>query len=147
MGFPGGISGKEPTCQCRRREMQIWSLGQEDALVESMATHSSILAWRIAWIEEPGGLQFIGSQRVGHDWSDLVCTQEGNTRPCHRVSGVGWKIILLTSVYLTHTALICSINESGWSGVVSSVCQQYLCSAFVYNHLSIIKLALCYNHL
>ena len=68
--------------------------------------------------------------------------QDGNTRPCYRVSGVGWKIILLTSMYLGHTALICSVNESGWSGVVSSVCQQYLCSAFVYNHLSIIKLAL-----
>ena len=39
-----------------------------------MATHFSILAWRIPWTEEPGGLQFIGSQRVGHDWSDLACT-------------------------------------------------------------------------
>lgn len=40
-----------------------------------------------------------------------------------------------------HTVLICSINESGWSGVVSSVCQQYFCSAFVNNHLSITKVA------
>ena len=38
-----------------------------------MATHSSILAWRIPWTEKPGGLQSIGSQRVGHDWSDLAC--------------------------------------------------------------------------
>ena len=38
-----------------------------------MATHSSILAWEITWTEEPGGLQSIGSQRVGHDWSDLAC--------------------------------------------------------------------------
>ena len=43
-------------------------------LEEGMATHSSILAWRIPWTEEPGGLQFMGSQRVGHDWSDLACT-------------------------------------------------------------------------
>ena len=42
------------------------SLGGEDPLEEGMATHSSILAWRIPWIEEPGGLQFMGSQRVEH---------------------------------------------------------------------------------
>ena len=42
-------------------------LGQEDPLEEGMATHSSILAWRIPWTKEPGGLQSIGSQKVGHD--------------------------------------------------------------------------------
>ena len=46
----------------------VWSLGQEDPLVEAMATHSSILAWRIPWTEEPGGLQSMGSHRVRHDW-------------------------------------------------------------------------------
>ena len=48
---------------------QTWvqSLGQEDALENGMATQSSILAWRIPWTEEPGGLQIMGSQRVGHD--------------------------------------------------------------------------------
>ena len=49
------------------QEMQVRSLGWENALVEGMATHSSILAWRILWTEEPGRLQSIGSQRVGHD--------------------------------------------------------------------------------
>ena len=49
------------------QETQVQSLGQEDPLEEGMATHSSILAWRIPWTEEPGGLQSIGSQRVGHD--------------------------------------------------------------------------------
>ena len=51
-------------------EMQVRSLGQEDPLEESMATHSSILAWRIPWTEEPGGLrteESMGSQRVRHD--------------------------------------------------------------------------------
>ena len=43
-------------------------LGQEDPLGKEMATHSSILAWRIPWTEEPGGLQSMGSQRVRHDW-------------------------------------------------------------------------------
>ena len=52
-----------PTVQ----ETQIRSLDQEDPLEREMATHSSILAWRIPWTEEPGGLQSMGSQRVGHD--------------------------------------------------------------------------------
>ena len=48
--------------------------GSGDPLEEGMATHSSILAWRIPWTEEPGRLQSRGSQRVRHNWSDLVCT-------------------------------------------------------------------------
>ena len=47
--------------------MQVKSLGQVDALEGGMTTHSSILAWRISWTEEPGRLQSIGSQRVKHD--------------------------------------------------------------------------------
>ena len=47
--------------------MRIRSLGQEDPPEKGMATHSSILAWKIPWTEEPGRLQFIGSQRVGHN--------------------------------------------------------------------------------
>ena len=47
--------------------MQVRSLGREDPLEEGLATHSSILVWRIPWREEPGGLQSVGSQRVGHD--------------------------------------------------------------------------------
>ena len=49
------------------RETQVQSLGWEDLLKKEVATHSSILAWRIPWMEEPGGLQSMGSQRVGHD--------------------------------------------------------------------------------
>ena len=50
------------------RETWVWSLGWEDPLEKEMATHSSILAWRIPCRVEPGGLQSMGSQRVGHDW-------------------------------------------------------------------------------
>ena len=49
------------------RETRVRSLGREDPLEKEMATHSSILAWRIPWTEEPGGLQSMGSQRVGHN--------------------------------------------------------------------------------
>ena len=54
------------------QETKVPSLSQEDPLEEGMATHSNILIWRIPWTEEPGGLQFIGSQRVEPNWSDLV---------------------------------------------------------------------------
>ena len=50
------------------QKTRVWSLGWEDPLEKEMATHSSILAWRIPWTGEPGRLQSIGSQRVGHDW-------------------------------------------------------------------------------
>ena len=49
------------------QEPWVQSLGWEDPLEEGMATHSSILAWKSPWTEEPGGLQSLGSQRVGHD--------------------------------------------------------------------------------
>ena len=62
MGFLGDTSGKESTWHCRRHRRC-----REDALEEGMATHSSTLAWGIPWIEEPGGLQSLGSQRVRHD--------------------------------------------------------------------------------
>ena len=50
-----------------RREIQVQSLGREDPLEKEMAIHSSILAWRIPWTEEPGGLPSMGLQRVGHN--------------------------------------------------------------------------------
>ena len=49
------------------QETQVQSLGWEDPLEKEMETHSSLLAWRIPWTEEPGGLQSVGLQRVGHD--------------------------------------------------------------------------------
>ena len=66
-GFPGGASGKEPIYQCQRYETEIQSLGWEDLLEKGMANHSCILIQRIPWKEETGGLQSMGSQRVGHD--------------------------------------------------------------------------------
>ena len=66
--FAGGSAVKNlPAMQQTMLETWVQSLGQEDPLEEGMATHSSILAWRIPWTEEPGGLQSIGSQGVRHD--------------------------------------------------------------------------------
>ena len=65
MGFPD-VSGVKNLPEMQ--ETQVWSLGGEDPLEKEMATHSSILAWRIPWTKETGGLQSMGSQRVGHNW-------------------------------------------------------------------------------
>ena len=65
--FPHGSAGKESACMQETQEMQVQPLGQEDPLKEEIATHSSILAREIPWTEEPGGLQFKGSQRVRHN--------------------------------------------------------------------------------
>ena len=71
--FPGGSDGKE-ICWDARDPGCI--LGLEDPLEKEMAIHSSILAWRLPWTEEPGRLQFMRSQRVGHDWAtDTGCFQ------------------------------------------------------------------------
>ena len=64
MGFPDGSAVKNlPEIQ----ETWVGSLGWKDSLGEGVATHSSILAWRIPWTEQPGGLPSMGLQRVGHD--------------------------------------------------------------------------------
>ena len=62
--FPGGSAVKN---QPAKQEIWVPSLGGEEPLEEGMTTHSSILAWRIPWTEEPGGLQSMGLQRFVHD--------------------------------------------------------------------------------
>ena len=72
MGFPGGSVVKNLPASAGIQEMQVQSLGWEDTLEKEMATHSSIVALEIPWTEEPGGLQCMGLQRVGHN----VATQQ-----------------------------------------------------------------------
>ena len=76
------MSGKEPTCQCKRRGDvgSIPGSWRSPGGGEAMKTHSSVLAWRIPWTEEPGRLQSMRSQRVRHGWNDLAHTQ-GTTPP------------------------------------------------------------------
>ena len=64
IGFPWWLRQSRICFQCRKT--WVWSLGWKHALEKEMATHSSILAWRIVWTKEPGGLQSMGSQRDGH---------------------------------------------------------------------------------
>ena len=69
MGFPGSSYVK---CLSAMQETWVQSLSREDPLKKEMATHSSILAWKILWMEEAGRLQSMGSQRVGNDWSTTL---------------------------------------------------------------------------
>ena len=84
-GFPGGASGKGPTCQYRTQRFnpQVGKIPLE----EGKAPHSSILAWRIPWTEKPGGLWSIGLQRVRHSWSDLACMPMHGWFTCLRHQG------------------------------------------------------------
>ena len=80
-GFTGGSDGEESPAM---QETRVRSLGQEDALEKGMATHSGILAWRILWTGEPGRLQSMGSQRVGHHWTTNTSLHQFVILvPCH----------------------------------------------------------------
>ena len=67
MGLSGGSAVRNLPIMPEMQETWVQSLVHEDPLEEELATHSRILAWRIPWAEEPGGLQSVGSQRTGHD--------------------------------------------------------------------------------
>ena len=69
-GFPGGASGKKPACQCRRQKRH----GFHSRAGKARQPTPVFLPGESPWTEEPGGLQSIGSHRVGHAWRDLVCT-------------------------------------------------------------------------
>ena len=103
MGFP---CGSTPAMQ----ELKVRFLGWEDLLEEGMTTHSSILSWRILWTEEPDGLQSIGSQIVGHDWSDLAHTH------------VLWKSLSSEMTYIPHFTFLSLNIPWMWSFWPSHVC-------------------------
>ena len=83
------------------RDTRVQSLGQEDLLQKEMATHSSILAWKIPWMEEPGRLQSVGSQGVRHDWATK-----------HSIAHILWK-------YSEFTVLCCFLMLSKDMGSIS----------------------------
>ena len=87
------LVAKRLKCLPTMRETWIRSLGWEDPLEKEMATHSNILAWRIPWIEKPGGLHSMGSQRVGHDWA---------TSLSHIYKKQDCKLICITSFYILY---------------------------------------------
>ena len=88
-GFPGGSAVEKPPAM---QETWVWSLGWEDPLEEDMAIHSSILAWRIPWTEEPGGLQSLVSKKIRHDWSGLAHMHRPHWQPGPlEAESLGWE--------------------------------------------------------
>ena len=92
-GFPGGASGKESACQCRwHKRPLVPSLDQENLLEKEMATHSSVLVWRIPGTAEPCGLLSMRSHRVGYDWSDLAAAAAACTPYLwHEGKNIQWR--------------------------------------------------------
>ena len=77
-------------------ETRVWFLGWEDPPEKGMATHSSVLAWRIPWTEEPGELQSIESQRIGHDWVTNTHTHT------HTHTHTYLQDLIMCSIFQTH---------------------------------------------
>ena len=103
------------------QETGVQSLGQEDPLEAGVATHSGILAWRIPWTEEPGGLWFIGSQRVEHAWSDWASTH-GLQRVYDALPETGSKSLWLsTQVNFSREVILTKFPDRS----IEDVCQGF----------------------
>ena len=81
-------------------ETKVWSLGSEDPLEKGMATHCSILTWKIPWTEVPGGLQSMGSQRVRHDWATNTFTFKLCSLVNNRVKRANCKVCIYIYVHM-----------------------------------------------
>ena len=127
------IMVKNPTANSEDIREQVRCLGCKGPLEEGMATHSSILAWRIPWAGEPGGLQSMGWQRVGHDWSNLVHPVSAHHKWLHSgpiffpVIGVSVRFSSVQS--LSHVQLFSSLWIPGRQA-----------SLFITNSQSLLKL-------
>ena len=126
LGFPGGASGKESTCQCmRHKRCRFDPWVGEDPLEKEMVPHSSTLAWEILWMEEPGGLQSMGSQKVGHGWVTEHTRLLEENLVCHKMpvmsKGAGprrWSSFPASlRPHLTHWTVLppaCCRGEASW---------------------------------
>ena len=95
--------------------MLVWSLGQEDPVKNGMATHSHIVAWRIPWKEEPGGLYSIGPQRVVHDWSNIAHTHKSRIYVYNQFFPSTTKVLKYQVTYkvMVKTLILGKIEGSG----------------------------------
>ena len=102
LGFPSGSAVKDPPAVQKTQDTWVQSLGREDPLEEKRTTHSSILAWKITWTEEPGGLQSMGLWRVGHNWPTHTYTHTHTS-----------SLSLLLRLTFTFGILECSTRSQG----------------------------------
>ena len=105
------------------RETRVQSLGLEDPLEKEMATHANILAWRILWTGEPGGLQSMGSQRVGHDW----------------VTNTRWLILQWSRFFFYLFTLSYSVNQHHQGSFMGTVIARALSLSPVPSYSSILR--------
>ena len=104
---PASLVAQRVKCLPAMQETWVCSLGREDLLEKEMATHSSTLAWKIPWMEKPGCLQSMGSQRVEHNWV---------TSLTHSFAIISNTAYILSSTCLLHLGTIfCKMYSSGWS--------------------------------
>ena len=100
MGFPEGASDKESACQCRRQEMQAWSLGWVEPLKRKWPPISVLLLAKSHKPEEPDGIQSMGLHRAGHDWACTqklcaICWRDKCTRPYNFINKLRLPVIFL----------------------------------------------------
>ena len=117
-------------------EARIRSLSREDPLQEEMATHSSILAWRIPWREEPDGLQSMRLPRVGHDWATEHCsihcgrevTGRGQRRRqrCHNWIWMGVPVLQFVNFIMLHTLALCRLVYAHYANPKRKTCCFFL---------------------
>ena len=96
------------------QETWVQSLGQEDPLEKEMSIHSSTLAWKIPWTEEPGGLQSTGSQRVGHDWATSL-----SLSPCYLSESEWHRIVEYHHSDKQEPQWIMGPKEEAWEPLLS----------------------------
>ena len=104
------------------QETQVRSLGLEDPLEKGMAVHSSILAWRIPWTEEPGGLQSVGLQRIRHNWVTNTITTIPITfsSPCWARAKSLWQVVFASNETLNSSLMVQLIFDSALGWVIRS---------------------------
>ena len=121
MGFPGGTVVKNMPASLGNAGHVVWSLSQEDLLEKEMANHSSILAWKIPCMEEPGKLQSMWLQRVGHDWATELNGKNSEPQWSKRLHAQSLSCVSLfvTLWTVAHQALLSMefSRQEYWSGL------------------------------
>ena len=141
-------SGIESACQCRRNKRCRFVPGLGRAPGEGNATHSRILAWKTPWIEEPGRLQSIESQRVRHDWSDLACMMHSDIL-CFIYSILLYSFLLKYSWFTISCSCRSTAQSFNFTHTHTHICiythTHSFSDSFLIGYYKILSVILCYS--